>query len=655
MTVSSTLSSLAILKVNIDQGRDYLEYLKPFILQVLNEYAFDSITDQVIKHRILEIFGLDIPERTVQVVLRRITREGFLQRTSGKYRIVRAIPNPGIITKKTEAERHISAVIHGLIEFSSNSSKAIPSYSEAESAIYKFLAEFDISCLQAYLRGTVIPNNADNRNTDIILVSEYVIHLQKFNPERFDSFMIMVQGNMLANALLCPDLEHITNNYKQVSFYLDTPVVIQRLGLEGRPKENSVRELLDLLVSLRGKLCIFSHSRDELQRVIRGASNYLESPNARGEIVMHARRSGTTKSDLLLIAEGIDHRLADLGIILRHTPQYIEQFQIDEELLEQEIEDELDYFNPRAREDDINSVRSIFVLREGVSPPSLEKSEAVLVTSNVAFARAAYHYGRNYEETREVSSVIDDITLSNISWLKAPMGAPDLPASETIAFAYAALRPSKKLLNAYLTEINRLSENGEISPRDLQLLRSSPTVMTHVVSLTLGDEDALTSETVIESLQLITEEILKEESQKLGDEKREHDLTHRQLDSIQEQLESASNELLEQKRSNKQIIKRLYWRSQRRAIYLAWIPSSILSLLLLFGLLEGLGLLSLTNIPRPVILLGSIGVVALTILNLTLGTTVRQIHSKFEHSCLTWLLKRESKALGINIDDIFDG
>ena len=314
MTQSPTLSSLAMLKVNIDQQRDYLDYLKPFILQVLSGKLPDPITDRSIKELILQDFGLEIPERTVQVVLRRITKQGFLQRTSGEYQFARAIPSPGIIAKKSEAERHISATINGLLEFSTSSSKPFLSYEEAEQAVHRFLAEFHVSCLQAYLRGTVIPDISDNGNTDIVLVSKYLIQIQNSNPERFDSFMVMVQGHMLANALLCPDLEHITNNYRQVSFYLDTPVVIQRLGLEGKPKEDSIRELLNLLVSPGGEICIFSHSRDELQRVLRGASNYLDSPDARGEIIMHARRSGITKSDLLLIAERAEQRLTELGI-----------------------------------------------------------------------------------------------------------------------------------------------------------------------------------------------------------------------------------------------------------------------------------------------------------------------------------------------------
>ena len=34
---TNTLTSLAILKVHVDQGKDYLDYLRPFILEVLIE------------------------------------------------------------------------------------------------------------------------------------------------------------------------------------------------------------------------------------------------------------------------------------------------------------------------------------------------------------------------------------------------------------------------------------------------------------------------------------------------------------------------------------------------------------------------------------------------------------------------------------------
>ena len=92
---------------------------------------------------------------------------------------------------------------------------------EATKAICGFLLQFNIPCLRAYLRGTTLPDVKDKRNSDKVLVGQYVIDLQQKNPERFESFLVMLQGHMLANALLCPDLDQVPKTYKSATFYLE--------------------------------------------------------------------------------------------------------------------------------------------------------------------------------------------------------------------------------------------------------------------------------------------------------------------------------------------------------------------------------------------------------------------------------------------------
>ena len=80
-----------------------------------------------------------------------------------------------------------------------------------------------------------------------MLVSKYVLNLQNTDPDRFESFLVVVKGHMLANALLCPDLEKAPSSYKGVAFYLDTPLLVRRLGLEGETKRVAVASLVALL------------------------------------------------------------------------------------------------------------------------------------------------------------------------------------------------------------------------------------------------------------------------------------------------------------------------------------------------------------------------------------------------------------------------
>src|SRR5262245_14159642 len=75
-----TLTSLSILKVDIDEGdRNYIDYLISFVLSVLQTNKPDVITDVVIADLLTKEFGLKIPIKAVQHVLRRIARDGYLR------------------------------------------------------------------------------------------------------------------------------------------------------------------------------------------------------------------------------------------------------------------------------------------------------------------------------------------------------------------------------------------------------------------------------------------------------------------------------------------------------------------------------------------------------------------------------------------------
>ena len=641
---ANTLTSLAILKVNIDQGRDYLDYLTPFILQILIEYNPDPITASGVSRLIREHFGLEIPALTIETLLRRFSRHYPIERVGSIYRRVSDLPDPQITAKQAGAERHINAVLSGLKLFSQQTVRPIVTDAEAIKSISAFLSEFSITCLRAYLRGTAVPSVDGTHQTDLVLISEYVQQIQRIDPERFESFLILVQGHMLANALMCPDLSDAPKSFRSGTFYLDTPLLVRVLGSEGEAKQTAIRELISLVNSLEGRIATFAHSMDELERVLTGAANYLEAPDARAAVILEAKKRGTTKSDLLLLASSIDERINDAGIEIRSTPSYIEAFQIDEKIFEQILEDEVSYFNPRAKEYDINSVRSIYVIRGDESAPSVEKCQAIFVTSNTGFARAAWDYGQKFDVSRNVSSVIPDFTLANIAWLKAPMGASNVPITQLLAFSYAALEPSKEVLNRYLREIDRLEKLGTISVRDHQLLRSSPAAFSEVMHLTLGDGASLTEETVKETLERVSDEIKRDESEKLSAEQEAHQKTQYALNS--------------QQTRNREILRAVYWRSRKKARMFAWGVSTVFTVLLatalIFGLrpLPGLVTLPIPDVASWIVMASLVMLTLATLARFVGGYTIKDFHLWVEGRLLTWLLKREAKLLGIDLNEL---
>ena len=632
---SSTLTSLAMLKVQVDHGHDYLDYLQPFILQVLIDHKINPVTDTEVRDCIRSDFGMEIPPRSIQVVLKRLSRNNLLRKENGVYRIIEKLPNPMIGTKKAEAERHINAILTGLREFAESIGKPISSDDEADVAVRAFLSQFDIQCLKAYLRGTTIPELKGHHNAQIVLVSKYVLGLQRNKPERFDSFLIVVQGHMLANALLCPDLQNVPKSYNGVTFYLDTPLLVCLLGLDGDAKKDSISELINLLISLGGSVGAFEHSRNELEGVIKGAANHIDSLDGRGAIVTEARRCGTTKSDMLLLSGQIDEKLKESKVIVVPTPRYVANFQIDETMFAKILDEEIRYWNRGAIKYDINSVRSIYVLRAHLSPQNIEKCKAVLVTSNTAFARAAFKYGGKHQESREVSTIITDFSLANMAWLKAPFGAPSIPMRETLAFSYAALQPSQAIWNKYLSEIEKLEEQQTITAVNLQLLRSSQLAQEELMNLTLGEEESLSEQTITEVLSRVTEEIQRDGNEKLVSEKKAHAKTRTDL-------EKARNE-----KSN--IQKCLYWRCYRWASHFTWIVTVGLFVMLVVGLAASLGFNFDNQFIKWATPLAFGVLFLLTLSNLIWGTTVKNYHQALHSRFLSFLLTREATALGEKI------
>ena len=461
-----------------------------------------------------------------------------------------------------------------------------------------------------------------------------------------------------------------------MTFFLDTPLLVRRLGLEGGTKQQAASELIVLLRNLGGSVAAFSHSREELGNVIQGAANYLESPEGRGEIIQEARRAGTTRSDLILLAETADEKLAEAHIEVLPTPAYTQRIQIDEAAFEQVLVDEVSYFNPRAKEYDVNSVRSIYVRRNSKHVPSLEKSHAVLVTSNSAFAKAAWQYGQQYAPSQAASTVITDFTLANLAWLKAPMGGPAVPSTQLMSFCYAALQPSRELLGKYLNEIEKLEVRGAIPERDLQLLRSSPLVSNELMNLTLGDDELLTEETVTEILERVTDEIKREEADRADQLEIERSTVQQALEEEtgrSEQLEkerlmaeqalreeSERSHLLERERlttqqaleeqvqQNNRVRSNLYWKCRKNAKFCALGITLLVSIfpiaIIAVSQLEPAGLppwgrWSITGVA-----------IAITAANLY-GLTMKGAYPWIENILRTKFVQRQAKALGIDLEE----
>ncbi len=622
-----------MLKVQVDGGQDYLDYLQPFILQVIIDHQITLVTDKDVKEYIRSDFGIEIPVRTIQIVLARLARKYSIKKENGVYQITNNLPNPRIGIQKINAQRHIDAVLSGLRDYSKKTIKPIETDEEADLAIRAFLSHFTVQFLKEYLRGTAIPDIESQQNSYDVLVSKYVLELKQHSPERYESFSIVVKGHMLANALLCPDLQ-INNTYNGVTFYLDTPLVIQLIGLEGQDQQDSINELIKLLIRLNGRISVFEHTRNEVENVIIASAHNIDQFTKPTTIILEARKKRMTKSDMMLLAGKIDEKLRQHKVEIQSNPRYTASSRFDETAFSIILNNTLQYKNPNAKEFDISSVRNIYMLRAGAVPRNVERSIAVLVTSNTALAKAAFQYSQEHHASQAISSIIVDFSLANISWLKTPIEAPSVPMREVLAFSYAALQPSDSIWEKYLAEIEKLENQPSVTTLDHQLLRSNPQTISELMSLTLGDEKALTQQTLTEVLDYVKKEIKQEEHVKLEAEINAHEQTKSTLTTKNQEI------------SNTQT--KVYNRANRRARILAQLVFWMCIVLVILGMTSSLWI----NFDNFWVNYTVTGIsVIFGVLGTIWGKTLIQIRDSI-HTCYRkWLINRDSIKYAIDMTE----
>jgi hypothetical protein len=586
---TSTLTSLAILKVDIDEGnRDYVDYLAGFVIEALAIRRPEIASETNVVQFLDDEFGFRIPMKAVQTVLRRIAKSTkYLVLRDRAYFTTSALPKPAMAIRRTAAEQQIQTVIEGLCQFSQKIGVNPPwTHEKATSAILSFLSRFAIDCLRTHVFNTVLPQVPESGVIEHYVVGKFVRDAHSANRELFNSFIVLVKGQMYANALTCPDLQSLDKKFRTLTCYLDTPVILDLLGLHGKAFEAATKELVELVTDLTGSVHVFQHTFEEVLNVLRFAIDHYDDLRASNRILRELRATNEPKSDLILTAGNLEERLKSLKVRVVETPLYAEKYQVDEEALRVALLDEIGYLGESALSFDVNSVRSVYVKRKGTTPVRLEDAVAVLVTSNSRFAKAAYDTGKSHNSSREVSPVITDYSLANVSWLKSPLKRPTMPEKETLALCYAGMEPSPALFEKYVSTMDSMHKRGMISEDDHALLRASGVAQSDLMNLTMGDDEALTEKSISKILADTKEALVA-------------DLTaiHNKREAASEQKRELALYTLNEERARRQADKARIQRMANgvaRGVFLA--PFVVVSVLLLMGAFMSSGLVTLDNL-----------------------------------------------------------
>lgn len=499
------LTSLAILKVNWDQGHDYIENFIPFVAECLRTAPQPEVSLPDLQKAVAARFGLNIPQGALKTIVGRAVRHGYAERVHGVYRR----KEPAVVTLnlpriRADVVRRHEALIGKLMEFCKTRYHVDWSEEDAEAALLGYLKERSVPILVAAIEGEPIPAPPRRARGAPFLVEAFIAHVCEGDPEGFEFLETVVKGRMLANVLFFPDLSRVGEPFKDVEVYFDSQFLLRALGHASRGMQVACEELMDLLYELNARLRCFQHTYEEILGILEAGRQAVRDPRGAeeplGETLQHFVDSNYRPSDIELIIAKLERSLGRLRVRVKRKPPYTVPLGIDEVRLESTLQESLGYRRQEALRHDIESLTGIHRLRRGEFPQRVESCRAVFITGNARLARASARFFKEEHQGIAVPPCILDYVFTSLVWLKKPLRTPDLPRKMIIADCYAALNPGDALWRKYLAEVDRLQQRGEFSEEDYDLLRFSMEARATLMDITLGDPDAFGEGSVDEVL-----------------------------------------------------------------------------------------------------------------------------------------------------------
>lgn len=359
--------SLAILKINSDDGKDYIDCFVPFVLDSVKNGA-PQVSLPALQEDILTRFGLALPQGALQTIVHRAAKRGYLRRWNNIYiRDESALADVDLVRRRNDAIRDFEALQQKLIAFANERFALVLSPEDAASKFMEFLNESSGLVLRGVLGKGFVPEAEAALPSDFVIGS-FVIELEKRDPVGFAFLETVAKGTMLACVLSFPNLGAVGRKFDNLQVYFDTRFILQALGLEGIQQQKPRTELLELLYGQNAQLFVFEDTLAEIRGVLQAAVTVLRvgaGAQSTGETIRYLQRNGFTPSDVELVLAQLEQSLRGLRINVRERPEHTTDLSINEGLLTETLKARINHFSADALTHDVQALAAIHRLRGG--------------------------------------------------------------------------------------------------------------------------------------------------------------------------------------------------------------------------------------------------------------------------------------------------
>ena len=533
----SPLLSFCLLKTfSTDNNKISIDIFIPFVAKILIEnYKTNTIPkdqySQKIKDEIKKKYKLNFPIDIITELFNRLKKKSLI-----KFRKIE-------IEIDKEKCRQESNKIDDIHNFKNDIEKFVNKFQcfyeektgkrieneKVQSTFLSFLEKNSYEILCANKKNQKLISKIEGikiRNQDKYLFAKFILNLYEENQSDDLEILFKINfGNIIANLTLVEKKDTYQTKLSNLNIYIDTPILLRILGIDGEEFEKATKEFLDILRDQKVQISIFDHSYDETCEVLNSSKHWIDNPQYDPRKASKCTRfiieNEKTQVDIDLYLSQLEQVKKKYNMKIDSNnyydnPEY-NRYQIDENSIQEKIEN---YYNNDITANlrstiakDVKSIAYIYKLRKEKRYFSLKNAKYIFVTSNNSLANAS----RKYEQDKkyQIPVCLTSSFLCMVVWQEMPNDLiQNLTKSDFISYCYSALQPSEELIEKFIKEAKILVSEREITEENYQAVKRSAYFHNILSSDTFNDTDNYNNETFKESNEKFKKELQEEYKKK---------------------------------------------------------------------------------------------------------------------------------------------
>lgn len=480
------LASYALILNSMDANKSFVGQFVPFVLAVLKQQQDPKVEAFQIANLIREQFGFQVPKLAMLSIIDYARKQGLLKKGADQflYPTQEAIENNHIIETSQTVQQKQELVIRDFINFVQKNYHVQLDEDVANEQFSLFFQRNSLPFLLSSHASSLETIFKTQPEEQLYFFYRYITYLDhNSNVDFIKHITDIAFGYILTSLILSEgEDESLTPQLKGMQIFLDTPIIIKLLGLEGVERQEAQEELIAMLQKEGAVLLLLQHTQQEIMSILQDVCNKITtaSPDSLylGKTLASCMYLGLSKAD-------IESRIASFSDFLKkyeislidttYARSENQQYNIDHAKLTKIIKDvygsssspEVVQSREHAIELDVKSIAEVFARRKGSFPTEFSKSTSFLLTSNTGLVISSRKLilEEDVPQKRFIPACLTDSFVTTLLWSKAPTKITQLNKKKMIADCYAALLPDENTLKKFLLRVETLKSEQKITPK----------------------------------------------------------------------------------------------------------------------------------------------------------------------------------------------